>query len=87
LISGITVDSGCKNLDQLPEIGFTLDGQYYPLAPEDYVLKVTQLGQTECLLGIQSMDFPAGFNYVIMGDVFMRKYPSYFNLTTLRIFL
>jgi len=80
LISGITVDSGCKNLDQLPEIGFTLDGQYYPLAPEDYVLKVTQLGQTECLLGIQSMDFPAGFNYIIMGDVFMRKYPSYFNL-------
>jgi hypothetical protein len=26
------------------------------------------------------MDFPAGFNYFIVGDVFMRKYPSYFNL-------
>ena len=26
------------------------------------------------------MDFPEGFNYFILGDVFMRKYPSYFNL-------
>jgi len=26
------------------------------------------------------MDFPAGFDYFIVGDVFMRKYPSYFNL-------
>ena len=25
------------------------------------------------------MDFPAGFDYFIVGDVFMRKYPSYFN--------
>jgi len=25
------------------------------------------------------MDLPEGFNYVIMGDVFIRKYPSYFN--------
>lgn len=25
------------------------------------------------------MAFPEGFNYMIMGDVFMRKYPSYFN--------
>ena len=80
LIAGITVDSGCKNLDSLPDIGFTMDGQHYPLTAKDYVLQVTQLGQTECLLGIQSMDFPAGFDYFIVGDVFMRKYPSYFNL-------
>jgi len=43
-------------------------------------LKVTELGQSECLLGIQSMEFPEGFDYFILGDVFMRKYPSYFNL-------
>jgi len=52
MIEGITVDSSCKGLDQLPEIGFTIDGTYYPLQPKDYVLQVTQLGQTECLLGI-----------------------------------
>ena len=31
-------------------------------------------------MGIQSMAFPEGFNYSILGDVFMRKYLSYFNL-------
>jgi hypothetical protein len=80
LIAGITVDSSCKGLDALPDIGFTMDGQHYPLTAKDYVLQVTELGQTQCLLGIQSMDFPAGFDYFIVGDVFMRKYPSYFNL-------
>lgn len=31
-------------------------------------------------MGIQSMDFPEGFNYFIVGDVFMRKYPTLFDL-------
>jgi hypothetical protein len=44
------------------------------------ISQVTQAGVTECLLGIQSMAFPEGFNYFIVGDVFMRKYPTYFNL-------
>lgn len=80
MIEGITVAQDCSGIESLPEISFTIDGTTYPLAPEDYVLQVTQLGKTECLLGIQSMAFPEGFNYFIVGDVFMRKYPSYFNL-------
>ena len=80
MIKGITVNSNCSGLDQLPTLAFTIDSQEYPLAPSDYVLQVEQLGQKQCLLGIQSMDFPEGFNYFIIGDVFMRRYPSYFNL-------
>jgi cathepsin D len=80
LIDGIKVETDCSNLDSLPEMSFTIDSQTYALSPKDYVLQVTQFGKTECLLGVQSMEFPAGFNYFIMGDVFMRRYPSYFNL-------
>lgn len=80
LIEGIAVAQDCSNIDSLPELTFTIDTQAYTLAPSDYVLSVSALGQTECLLGIQSMDFPEGFNYFILGDVFMRKYPSYFSL-------
>lgn len=76
LISGITVSTDCSNLDSLPDISFTIDTTEYTLKSSDYVLQV----QGECLLGIQSMAFPAGFDYFILGDVFMRKYPSYFNL-------
>lgn len=57
-----------------------MDGMDYPLTADDYVLKVSAAGQTEFMLGIQSMAFPAGFHYFIVGDVFMRKYPTYFNL-------
>jgi len=28
------------------------------------------------------MDAPEGFNYLIMGDVFMRPYPTVFNKDT-----
>jgi len=80
LIKGITVDKACAGIDSLPDISFTIDTQTYTLAASDYVLKISAGGQSECLLGIQSMDFPASFHYFILGDVFMRKYPSYFNL-------
>jgi hypothetical protein len=80
LIAGITINQDCSGLDQLPDLTFTIDGTAYTLTPDEYALKVSLAGQTECLLGIQSMVFPAGFDYFIFGDVFMRKYPSYFNL-------
>jgi len=32
-------------------------------------------------MGIMGMEVPTGFDYIIVGDVFIRKYPSYFNLT------
>lgn len=76
LISGISVSSDCSNLDSLPDLTFTIDSTDYTLKGSEYVLQV----QGECLMGIQSMAFPEGFNYFILGDVFMRKYPSYFNL-------
>ena len=75
LISGITVKKDCSNLSSLPNLTFTIDSTPYVLTPQDYSLNV----EGSCMLGIQSMDFPAGFNYFILGDVFMRKYPSYFS--------
>ena len=76
LIDGIEVKKDCSNLDSLPDMSFTIDSTTYTLSAKDYVLNV----QNNCLLGVQAMDFPEGFNYFILGDVFMRKYPTYFNL-------
>ena len=80
LIEGITIESDCSNLATQPTLTITIDNQEYPLTADDYVMKLSALGQTQCILGIQAMDVPTGFNYLILGDVFMRKYPSYFNL-------
>jgi hypothetical protein len=76
LIDGITVDKKCKGIESLPDLTFTLDDTEYVLTYSDYVL---QLSETQCILGIQSIDAPEGFNYLIMGDVFMRPYPTKFD--------
>jgi len=79
VIDGIIVKADCSNLSELPSISFTIDQTAYALEGSDYVLQITSKGKSECIMGIQSMAFPEGFNYFILGDVFMRKYPSYFN--------
>jgi len=80
LIEGVTVHATCRGVEDLPNITLTFDSTDYVLTPSDYVLRETNgLGITECLMGIMSMEVPEGFNYLIVGDVFMRPYPTLFN--------
>jgi len=79
LIEGIVVDSTCAGIDALPNISLTLDAIDYVLTPADYVVSVTEFGVTQCLMGIMAYDLPADFNYMIVGDVFMRPYATHFN--------
>ncbi len=55
------------------------------MEPRDYVLKVTQGSDTQCVMAIMGQDFPAGFNYFILGDSFMRKFYSYFDKNNNRV--
>lgn len=85
LINGITVNEDCSGLENLPEIAFYIDNIEYSLTPNDYVLKVTQGSDTQCVLAVMGQDFPAGFNYFILGDTFMRKYYSFFDKNNNRV--
>ena len=76
LTNGKTGQINCSEVDSLPDISFMIDTQTYTLKPSEYVLNV----QGQCLVGVQGSNFPSGFDYIILGDVFMRKYASYFNL-------
>jgi len=42
-------------------------------------VQITTGKQTQCLMGIMSMPVPEGFDYVIVGDVFMRPYATHFS--------
>jgi len=79
LLEGITVEQDCSNLDSLPDITFTFDSQDYVLNASDYVLKETIGKNTQCIMGIMGSDLPDNFKYVIVGDVFMRKFPTKFS--------
>lgn len=85
LIKGITVNDDCSGVDQLPNLTWTIDNIDYVMTPNDYVLKVTSGGETECVMGVLSSAFPDNFNYFILGDSFMRKYYSYFDKENNRV--
>ncbi len=79
IIEGITVNENCRLNNNLPDITFTMDGIDYVLTPDDYIVEVSDNNETQCMLGIESANFGPGFNYLIMGDVFMRRYYSFFD--------
>ena len=79
MLEGIAVSYDCTGIELLPNVVFTIDGIDYELTPLDYVLKIQAFGLTECALGLVPMDLPKGFNYFILGDIFMRRYYSYFD--------
>lgn len=79
MLEGIVVDKDCSNVDKLPNITFMIDNVEYTLEPFDYVLRVKQLGNVQCVVSLMPAQFPEGFNYLILGDTFMRKYYTYFD--------
>lgn len=85
LIAGITVNEDCSGLDLLPNLTWTIDGLDYVMTPHDYVLSVTDGTDTQCVMGVIAGDFPANFNYFILGDSFMRKFYSYFDKKNNRV--
>lgn len=73
------VAQDCSNVTDLPDITFEIDNHMYVLTSQDYILQVEQFGNIQCLMGIMSMATPDGFDYVIVGDVFFRKFNPFFN--------
>ncbi len=71
----------CSKIDSLPTISFTIGGDVYTLTPQLYILQVTnQQGQTECVVGLTPMNFPASFGTtVILGDSFIKTYYTHFD--------
>lgn len=76
----------CNNMDSLPDITFDLNNQHFTLKPVDYILKMESKGTTTCLVGIMGFDLGEGKeNLWILGDVFIRKYYSIFDVGNQRI--
>lgn len=85
LIEGIVVNDDCSGVELLPNITFTIDGLDYVLNHNDYVLRVSDGQEDECVLGIIAGDFPSNFPYFILGDSFMRRFYTYFDKNTNRV--
>ncbi|CAO3625692.1 unnamed protein product [Cunninghamella blakesleeana] len=72
-----TID--CSKVDSLPEFCFVFAGKDFCLSGSDYILNV----QNQCISSFTGMDIPGGL--WIVGDAFLRKYYSVYDLGNDRV--
>lgn len=68
----------CDQIDSMPDVTFTIGGTQFNLTAEQYILKITQGDQTQCISGFMGIDIPSGPLW-ILGDVFMGVYHTVFD--------
>ncbi|PSR73403.1 hypothetical protein PHLCEN_2v10695 [Hermanssonia centrifuga] len=66
----------CDTVPHLPDLVLYFDSQPYTLKGTDYILEV----QGTCMSSFTGLDMPNGMNLWIVGDVFLRKYYTVYDL-------
>ncbi|XP_010511323.1 PREDICTED: aspartic proteinase-like [Camelina sativa] len=76
----------CNNIENMPNVTFTIGGNPFSLTPQQYILK-TRVGHTEmCISGFAGYDLPSPTGPLwIIGDVFMGAYHTVFDSGNLQI--
>jgi cathepsin D len=86
LIIGAVQQIDCAKIPSLPTLHVNIDGKDYPVPPDMYILEVTMFGQTQCIVGVMGLAFPASFGEtIILGDIFIKYYYTHFDVAGKRV--
>jgi cathepsin D len=69
----------CPNPRSLPTLTMTISGVDFTLSGSDMILKVSSDGVDVCISTVIGLDLPGHPDYMILGDVFLRRFYSEFD--------
>lgn len=76
----------CEKIPDMPDVTFVIGGRDFVLTPEQYVLKITAMGQEQCISGFMGMDIPEPLGPLwILGDLFLSRFHTIFDYGNERV--